>query len=109
MLDYVDFTKMPEYYSMASVFVLPTKYDPFGWPPHEAAACGCPVVVSDIAPLNEHLHDVAILVDPNSLTEPELASELSAKGQMVRERFRWPKHGQVVLEAIQKLRNKQVT
>jgi glycosyltransferase involved in cell wall biosynthesis len=120
MLDYVDFTKMPEYYSMASVFVLPTKYDPFGWPPHEAAACGCPVVVSDIAPLNEHLHDVAILVDPNSveqveeaiyrvLTEPELASELSAKGQMVRERFRWPKHGQVVLEAIQKLRDKQVT
>jgi glycosyltransferase involved in cell wall biosynthesis len=118
LLEYVEFSGMPRYYSLADVFVLPTQYDTFCWPPHEAAACGCPVIVSNIAPLNENLRDVAIFVDPSSaeqveeaiyrvLTEPELASVLSAKGLVVRERFTWSKTSEIVLAGICKLRNKQ--
>jgi glycosyltransferase involved in cell wall biosynthesis len=121
LLDYIEeFSDMPRFYSMADVFVLPTLYEGFGWPPLEAAACGCPVVVSNIAPLNENLRDVALFVDPTSaaeleegiyrvLTEPELASELSAKGPVVRERFTWSKTSEIVLAGIHKLRNRQAT
>jgi len=40
-------------YSMADVFVFPSLYEGFGWPPLEAMACGTPVVCSDGGALPE--------------------------------------------------------
>lgn len=40
-------------YSLASAFVLPSLAEGFGWPIIEAQACGCPVLTSDAAPMNE--------------------------------------------------------
>lgn len=40
-------------YSLARVFVFPSLAEGFGWPIIEAQACGCPVLTSDEAPMNE--------------------------------------------------------
>ena len=39
--------KMKLFYSSADVFVFPTLYEGWGYPPIEAMACSCPVIVSD--------------------------------------------------------------
>lgn len=40
-------------YSLASAFVFPSLAEGFGWPLVEAHACGCPVITTDDAPMNE--------------------------------------------------------
>jgi glycosyltransferase involved in cell wall biosynthesis len=40
-------------YSLARAFVFPSLAEGFGWPLVEAQACGCPVVTTDDAPMNE--------------------------------------------------------
>jgi glycosyltransferase involved in cell wall biosynthesis len=40
-------------YSMADAFLFPSLAEGFGWPLIEAQACGCPVLTTDEAPMNE--------------------------------------------------------
>ncbi len=40
-------------YSVARVFLFPSFGEGFGWPLVEAQACGCPVITTDEAPMNE--------------------------------------------------------
>jgi len=40
-------------YSVAAAFLFPSLAEGFGWPIVEAQACGCPVLTSDDAPMNE--------------------------------------------------------
>lgn len=40
-------------YAVASAFVFPSLAEGFGWPLVEAHACGCPVITTDEAPMNE--------------------------------------------------------
>lgn len=40
-------------YSGASAMLFPSLYEGFGWPIAEAIACGCPVVTTNEAPMNE--------------------------------------------------------
>jgi glycosyltransferase involved in cell wall biosynthesis len=40
-------------YSMAAAFIFPSLAEGFGWPIAEAQACGCPVLTTDAAPMNE--------------------------------------------------------
>jgi len=40
-------------YSVASAFLFPSLAEGFGWPLIEAQACGCPVITTDAAPMNE--------------------------------------------------------
>jgi glycosyltransferase involved in cell wall biosynthesis len=40
-------------YSLARVFIFPSLAEGFGWPIVEAQACGCPVLTSNAAPMNE--------------------------------------------------------
>jgi len=111
-LELVPHSEMPTYYSMADVFVLPTLYDTFGWPPIEAAACGCPVVVSDIKPISENLENIAVLVDPRDkqtitksmikiLTDPGFSRELKRKGLEVQKKFDWAHTSQHILDIIE--------
>jgi len=44
---------LPAFYSAASLFVYPSWYEGFGLPVLEAMACGCPVLTSDHASLQE--------------------------------------------------------
>jgi glycosyltransferase involved in cell wall biosynthesis len=40
-------------YSLARAFIFPSLAEGFGWPIIEAQACGCPVMTTDAAPMNE--------------------------------------------------------
>jgi glycosyltransferase involved in cell wall biosynthesis len=46
-------------YSTADVFLFPSLAEGFGWPLIEAQACGCPVITTDEAPMNEVGGDAA--------------------------------------------------
>ena len=54
-----------ELMSRAGVYALPAKYEPFGLSAVEAAMCGCPLVLGDIASLREVWGDAATFVPPD--------------------------------------------
>ncbi len=68
-------SELPLWYSWCDCFCVPSRWEGFGIVFIEAAACGAPIVTSDIAPMNEYLtHNVsACLVreyeNPRALAE----------------------------------------
>ncbi len=79
-------------YQTCALFLFPSLYEGFGWPPLEAMACAAPVVCSDRASLPEVLGDGALLCDPQDeqgfaaaceqvLGDAHFATELGARGQ----------------------------
>jgi len=54
-------------YSHASALFFPSLAEGFGLPPLQAAACGVPVVASDLPVLHEVVGDGAVYVDPRSV------------------------------------------
>ena len=90
------------FYSLADVFLFPSLYEGFGWPPLEAQACGCPVVASTGGSLAEVLGGSALTAPADdevalaghvhaALTRPELRAELVAKGRANVVRFAPPR------------------
>jgi glycosyltransferase involved in cell wall biosynthesis len=51
-------------YSSASALVFPSHAEGFGWPILEALACGCPVVTTSAAPMNEVGGDAVTYIAP---------------------------------------------
>jgi len=49
----LDNTALQATYSLARALLFPSLAEGFGWPIIEAQACGCPVVTTDDAPMNE--------------------------------------------------------
>jgi len=96
--DYLD-----TYYRNARVFVLPSKYEPFGMTVLEAMACGTPVVATGHGGLRHELTDRkdSLLVDPSDpaalssaileiLNDGSLARRLREAGlRLVEERYSW--------------------
>ena len=58
----VSYEELPEIYSQADLFVWPSVYEGWGFPPQEAMACGTPVIVSNGAPLPEVVGDAGRIV-----------------------------------------------
>ena len=54
-------------YSLAELLLFPSFAEGFGWPPVEAQACGCRVLVSRIPPLPEVAGDSAFFIEPREL------------------------------------------
>ena len=80
-----------ELYRRASLFLFPSLYEGFGWPPLEAMACGCPVVCSSEGSLPEVVGDAALTAPAQDeealaahcasvLADARLAHSLSARG-----------------------------
>lgn len=61
---YADTKDLVDIYRKASVLVIPSLYEGFGFPAVEAMACGVPVVMSNTPALVEVVKDNAIVVDP---------------------------------------------
>jgi glycosyltransferase involved in cell wall biosynthesis len=59
----VDDEELPAIYAGARVFVFPSLYEGFGFPPLEAAACGVPVISSPAGSLREVLGSAALFVE----------------------------------------------
>ncbi|UCG49944.1 MAG: glycosyltransferase family 4 protein [Phycisphaerales bacterium] len=66
---YVEREDLPSVYAMADVFVFPSLYEGFGFPPLEAMACGTPVVASRRGALEETLGDAALGVEPENVSQ----------------------------------------
>lgn len=112
----IDFVVQPEasevvdLYRHASLFLFPSLYEGFGWPPLEAMAMGCPVVCSDRASLPEVVGAAALTGDPEDekrmaelclsvLHDRELASRLVQQGFAQAARFSLEKMGRELMEA----------
>ena len=109
--EYVSDSERKFYYSLASVFVYPSFFEGFGFPPLEAMACGTPVVTSFNSSLPEVVGNGAILVDPHNLDNlvssirsilesPISKSHLSYKGSGQITKFSWSKTASETLEYL---------
>jgi len=74
-IGYVADEHMPALYSLARLFVFPSLYEGFGFPPLEAMACGVPVITSNTSSLPEVVGDAAILVEPTDYARLALEME----------------------------------
>lgn len=98
-------------YNLARVFVYPSFFEGFGFPPLEAQASGCPVVVSDRASLPEIVGESALLVNPWKIEDLASAIEQAAindqlRGKLIKmgqenvKRFVWSKAAKETLEVF---------
>jgi glycosyltransferase involved in cell wall biosynthesis len=90
------------FYNLASLFVYPSFFEGFGFPPLEAMRCGVPIITSNASSLPEIVNSGGILIDPNRpseiaaamreiLTEPILRENLIQKGLEQAKKFDWQK------------------
>lgn len=61
--------KLTKIYRQAKLFVFPSLYEGFGFPPLEAMVSGVPVISSNAASLPEVVGNAAELFDPNNIEE----------------------------------------
>ena len=99
-LGFVDQEDLSALYSLASVFVYPSLYEGFGFPPLEEMACGTPVITSTRSSLPEVVGDAAIMTEPTDyrtmsdeiskvLTNRKVQTELIRRGLRQAKRFNW--------------------
>ncbi len=63
-LGYVSDSKIAFLFSKAAVFVFPSFYEGFGFPPLEAMSYGCPTIVSKVSSLPEVCGEASLYIDP---------------------------------------------
>lgn len=61
----IDDETLNNFYNTSDVFLFPSLYEGFGYPPLEAMQCGLPVIASDNTSLKEIIADGGILCNPN--------------------------------------------
>lgn len=94
------FEHLNELYNLAEIFLFPSFYEGFGWPPLEAMACGTPVVASEAGSLKEVLNGAAYSIDPADyqqlaqavitiLEDKSVRRSLIDKGFVNARRFNW--------------------
>lgn len=92
-------------YRGALAFLCPSLYEGFGLPVLEAAACGLPIMASDIPAVREVLGDTVMKVNPRDVVEqaqamrrlwqePETRKKLATAAQATACRFRWEQTAQ---------------
>ncbi|MFO7871604.1 MAG: glycosyltransferase family 1 protein [Kiritimatiellia bacterium] len=98
----VEDSRLPALYAGAELFVFPSFYEGFGFPPLEAMSCSTPVVSSTGGSLAEVLDNGALLVDKydtdewlsaidRALTDSDLRASLVKRGHEVVKRYSWRK------------------
>ncbi len=79
--------ELPLLYSSALVFVYPSLYEGFGFPPLEAMACGTPVIAGNRSSLPEIVGDAGICVDPENVDGLAAAIEYLIRDESKRRLF----------------------
>lgn len=99
------------YYSLAEVFVYPSLFEGFGFPPLEAMACGTSVIVSNSSSLPEIVGNAGLLVKPNNideiaglislvLTDRKLKDQIVSIGYNRSTFFNWNKTAEKTLDCL---------
>lgn len=97
---YIPGDDLASWYSAATAFIYPSRYEGFGLPVAEAMACGTPVITSAVSSLPEVVGETGLLVDPDDeaalaaaitrlASDSDLRRTLSLAGQERAARFRW--------------------
>ncbi len=103
-----------EEYNLSTVFIFPSFYEGFGFPPLEAMACGTPVITSNISSMPEVCGDAAMYVDPYDVDDISKKIEFLLANEEERERlikkglervkhFTWEKSAKKHLDVIKGL------
>ncbi len=120
VLDEVLFTgavtddEMVAVHQAAALAVMPSTEEGFGLPVVEAAACGCPVICSDVSSLPEVLDDPDAWFDPYqpaaiaaaiewALTDEAHRAALREAGARAAARWTWAEVGRATVEALGEL------
>ncbi len=101
-------------YNLAKIFVYPSFFEGFGFPPLEAMACGVPVVVSNCSSLPEVVGDAGIMIDPYKpseiaealdmiLEDEGLSDILKQRGLKQAEKFNWEKTGEETIKILKEI------
>ena len=114
---YINDSEKALLYSSAKIFLYPSFYEGFGFPPLEAMRYGIPVIASSASSLPEVLGDAAILINPDKpreiadamkilLENNEARETLISRGRERVSRFTWEKTAQEYLNIFYELREK---
>lgn len=101
----------PCLYNLAELFVFPSFFEGFGFPPLEAMACGIPTIVSGNSSLPEVVDQSALIIDPFNIDEIAWAMELALingdlrkklirKGLEQAKKFSWEKCAKKTLKVL---------
>ncbi len=110
LTNFIKSTEKVFFYNLATLFIYPSFYEGFGFPPLEAMACGCPVITAHNSSLSEICGDAAILIDPANANDIknniqkilENKNIFIKRGTKKSADFNWPKTAQSFLNALTK-------
>lgn len=102
------------FYSQADLFVYPSFYEGFGFPPLEAMQFSLPVISSNVSSLPEVLADSALLINPDKvddlleamkivLSDKNLREELKTRGLSRVKLFTWEQSALNYLKVFEKV------
>ncbi len=117
-LGYISKKEKEFLYASSAVFVFPSYYEGFGFPPLEAMTYGLPVICSNISSLPEVVADAALIINPFEPKEISEALEIILSNEFLRESFikkgyerakifTWEKTAQEYLKIFKELHDKQ--
>ncbi len=97
---YIPHQDLPIIYNLAKVFVYPSNYEGFGFPPLEAMACGTPVITTAVSAMLDYIGAAGLLVQPQNeqalteamrtlLKDSSLQEQFSQKGRQRAAEFTW--------------------
>ncbi|WP_180954438.1 glycosyltransferase family 1 protein [Bacillus sp. V5-8f] len=108
-LGYIAEELLPALYSGSELFVFPSLYEGFGFPPLEAMSYGVPVISSDMDTMKEVLGNSAIYFNPCDpcdiadkiqlmMNNPSLCMEMSEKGIEHVKKYSWEETARQTLQ-----------
>jgi len=109
---YVPVDDLPMVYNLSTIFIYPSLYEGFGFPPLEAMACGVPVITTGVSSMLDNVGDAGLLTPPNDVTalqaamrrlldDPGLRQDLAQRGQQQAAEFTWRRTALETLKAYQ--------
>lgn len=108
---------LAKFYNAADLFVFPSFYEGFGFPPLEAMASGCPVIGGDCGAIREVVGNAGILINSfdidnlskmmeRVLNDEDLRQKLRENSQKRAENFSWDKCAKETMKFYRKVLNK---
>ena len=108
---FIEESDKPYLYNLSKIFVYPSFFEGFGFPPLEAMACGIPTIVSSNSSLPEVVGKAALMVDAANIDELAWSMEIALSDKKLRKRltenglkqarkFSWQKCAQETLNVL---------